>query len=241
MNRTLLKSDLRDVTTLVFTFLVPLVLLVALAKTYGSIPNGSGGNSIDLVSSNVVAFGIAYTGIFAGAMHLATWRENGMFQVLRAFPISTGAILLSQAAVGALLSLAQAVVILGLAATPLIGMHVSLVFPVGLLPLLLGYLVFFFIGVLLASLVPSVAAISLLSNLVVIPLGFAGGAMLPIAYLPTWVQTLAPYTPIYYLRQALYVPLISLGNWSDFGLGCLYLAVIGTVLYLVTRRVFVWR
>lgn len=241
LNRVLLKSDLRDITTLVTTFLVPAVLLIVLVRAFG---NAAPDPSIDYVSqiaTNVIGFGVAYVGIFSGALHLATWRENGMFQVLKAFPISTGMILTSQALVGALLMIAQVIVVFLLALTPWVGMKPGAFTAVGLIPLSLGYLLFYFVGVLLAIIFPSIAAVSMLSNLIIIPLGFTGGAIIPLEVLPNWVVALAPYTPIYHLRVALFKPVLDVGSWQDAGLGCLYLVGVTLGLYLITRKTFTWK
>ncbi|MEZ2122602.1 MULTISPECIES: ABC transporter permease [unclassified Corynebacterium] len=241
LNRVLLKSDLRDSTTLATTFLIPAVLLIVLVRAFGDAAPDPSMDYVSQIAANVIAFGVAYVGIFAGALHLATWRENGMFQVLKAFPISTGMILTSQAFVGALLMIAQVIVVFLLALTPWVGMNPEALAPVGLVPLFLGYLLFYFVGVLLAIVFPSIAAVSMLSNLIIIPLGFVGGAVMPLEVLPDWVVTLAPYTPIHHLRVALFKPVLDVGTWWDAGLGCLYLVGVTLVFYLITRKTFTWK
>ena len=91
LTRVLLRDDLRDWSTLIFTFIFPSVLLVVLILTIADRVPG-----MDLtgeISSNVIAFGASFVGIFSGASHLATWRENGMFTVMRTFPLSSRTVL----------------------------------------------------------------------------------------------------------------------------------------------------
>ena len=241
LNRILLKSDLRDVTTLIATFLIPAALLIALVRAFGDSAPDPSMDYVSQIATNVIAFGVAYAGIFAGAIHLATWRENGMFRVLRAFPISTGMILTSQALVGAALMFLQVIIVFLLALTPWVGMKPQTLAPLGLIPLFLGYLLFYFVGVLLAIIFPSIAAVSMLSSLIILPLGFIGGAILPLEILPDWAAKLAHYTPIYHLREALFKPVLNLGSWQNAGLGCLYLAGVTLALYLITRKTFTWK
>ncbi len=240
MSKVLLVCDLRDAPTLIFTFLVPAGLLIALVLSFGDMPSSSGGDSVNEVSSNVVAFGTAFVGIFAGASHLALWKENGMIRVLRAFPISTGTILLSQAAVGVMFAIAQAVLLVSIGVTPWLGMTPAITAPAALIPVVLGYLMFFFLGVLIGILVPSMAAVSMVAVLIVIPLGYAGGAMMPEEGLPDWLQTIAPYTPIYHTREAVTMPLVDVGTWGDAALGCLYLTGVSALLFLVVRSLMRW-
>lgn len=239
--RVLLRTDLRDVSTLIFTFLFPAGLLVALVLAFGDIPSADGGDSVNQVSANVVAFGIAFVGAFAGATHLALWRENGMFRVMRTFPISVGTVLMAQATVGVMLALAQSVFLVVVGVTPWLGMTLAGTAPIALLALVLGYLMFFFLGVLIGILVPSMAAVSMLATIIIIPLGFAGGAMMPLEGLPGWLQDIAPFTPIYHLREAVTVPLVGAGEWADAAIGGLYMIGAATILYFVVRSVFRWK
>lgn len=241
LSRVLLKTDLRDTSTIIMSFIFPLALLVVLVRAFGTMPELPGRDFVSPICVNVLGFGVAYVGIFAGALHIAQWRENGMVQVLRAFPLSTGSILLAQALVGACLALIQAILLIALAVTPWIGMELSPWAPLGIVPLALGYLTFYFLGVLLAVFVPSLAAVSMLANLIIIPLGYAGGAMMPIELLPRWVQNIAPYTPFFQMRVALSTPLIDLGTWGDAGLGCVYLLVASAILLPLAHRFFRWK
>lgn len=240
MSKVLLVCDLRDAPTLIFTFLVPAGLLIALVLSFGDIPSPSGGDSVNEVSSNVVAFGTSFVGIFAGASHLALWRENGMLRVLRAFPISTGTILMAQAFIGVMFAIAQAVLLVLIGVTPWLGMTPAITAPAAVIPVVLGYLMFFFLGVLIGILIPSMAAVSMVAIILVMPLGYAGGAMMPEDGLPDWVQTIAPYTPIYHIREAVTMPLVDVGSWEAVGLGCLYLVGVSAVLFLLVRSLMRW-
>lgn len=239
LSRVLLKYDLRDWSTLVFTFLFPVGLLIVLVFSMkDSVPG------VDLagpISANVLAFGVSFVGVFAGATHLALWRENGMFTVLRTFPIKAGTVIGAQAAVGVLFAVAQAVVLTVVAVTPWIGMSLASTVPLALVPLISGYLLFFMLGVLLGIVVPSMAGVSMVSVVVILPLGFIGGAMMPVEMLPNWVQAMAPFTPIYHLREAVQMPLIGEGTWSAAGLGLLYLVAVTLVLYGIVRSAMRWK
>ena len=203
LTNVLLRYDLRDWATLIFTFLFPAGLLVALVLTMGDSIEG-----MDLtgpISANVMAFGAAFVGIFAGATHLALWRENGMFVVLRSFPISSNTVIAAQATAGMIFLITQALALFGIAMA--LGMTPEATAPIALLPLILGFLLFFMLGVLVGIILPSMAGVSMAAVAIIIPLGMIGGAMMPIETLPSWAQTAAPYTPIYHMREAVTMPL----------------------------------
>lgn len=235
LTRVLLVCDLRDPATLIFTFLVPPALLVVLVLTIGRAVD-----AVNEVGANVLAFGTAFVGIYAGATHLAEWRANGMIRVLRSAPVSRGAVLGSQAAVGVGFALAQALLLVLVGSLPWLGMSVTVSAALAAPAVVLGYLVFFFLGVLLANWVPSMSAVSMLTTIVIMLLGFAGGAMMPLESLPGWVQAISPLTPLYHLRELISHPLIHVGDWPATWWAVVYLCVTSAGLYALVRSVMRW-
>ncbi|ROS45990.1 ABC transporter permease [Curtobacterium sp. PhB78] len=236
LSRVMFKADLRDFATLFFTFVFPAGLMIGLVLGLGELPSPDGGTSVDAVASNVIAFGVAFVAVFAGAQHIAAWRENGMFTVLRGAPVRPGGIIAAQAAVGGVFAVAQASLLVALAATPWLGMQLTATAPLALLGIVLGYFCFFGIGVVLANLVPSMAAVTMLSLVVVMALGIAGGAMMPLEFLPQWVQDLAPYTPVFHIREVMTQLLVGGAEWMHAGVSSLYLTGTGFVFFLIAFR-----
>lgn len=237
LTNVLLRYDLRDWATFIFTFLFPAGLLVALVLTMGDSIEG-----MDLtgpISANVMAFGAAFVGIFAGATHLALWRENGMFVVLRSFPISSNTVIAAQATAGMIFLITQALALFGIAMA--LGMTPEATAPIALLPLILGFLLFFMLGVLVGIILPSMAGVSMAAVAIIIPLGMIGGAMMPIETLPSWAQTAVPYTPIYHMREAVTMPLNGEGTWGDVGIGLGYLVAVTAILTLMAQRAMKWK
>ncbi|MGO3084635.1 ABC transporter permease [Ancrocorticia populi] len=232
LSRNLLKFDLRDWSTLIFTFIFPAALLIILVLTLGDAYDGM--NLTGPISANVIAFGAAFVGIYAGATHLALWRENGMFNVLRNFPLSSNTVLGAQATAGTVLLLVQALLLFVIAIV--MGTRPVATVPLALVPVILGYLLFFFLGVLLGIVVPSMAGVSMAATVIIIPLGMIGGAMMPMELMPDWVQTIGPFTPVYHMREAISMTLIGEGTWHDAGIGLGYLIGVGAVCGLLAQR-----
>ncbi|WP_058235481.1 ABC transporter permease [Devriesea agamarum] len=237
LTRVLLRYDIRDWSNMIFTFLVPAGLLVVLVLAFHEPVKG-----VDLtgpISANVLAFGAAFVGVFAGATHLALWRENGMLTVLRSFPISSNTVISAQAIAGVVMLLMQAAMLFIVAIV--MGMRPDHTAPLALLPMAFGYLLFFVFGVIIGVVIPSMAAVSMGAMLVVIPLGYVGGATIPVEALPLWVQMVAPYTPIYHIREAVTMLLIGEGSWLKVGIGIAYLVVMTAVLSLFAQRLMKWK
>lgn len=232
MTRLMLKFDLKDWSTIVFTFIFPVALLIVLNNSLdGTVP---GVSLTGPITANVIAFGSAFVGIYAGTTHLALWRENGMLNVLRNFPLSANTILRAQVTTGTIFLVAQALVlfVVGL----VLGMNPSGTAGLALIPTILGYGLFFFLGVLLAIAIPSMAGVSMAATILIIPMGFIGGAMMPIEMLPQWVQTIAPFTPLFHMREAIAMLLIHLGTWTDMAVGLAYLVGIGGLIGFAAEK-----
>ncbi len=232
LSKTMLKYDLRDWSTLFFTFAFPAALLFILTTTLKD--SAPGTDLTGSISANMIAFGAAFVGIYAGATHLALWRENGMFNVLRNFPLSSNTVLAAQASAGTLLLLGQILLLFVLAL--ILGVSPAATLPIAVIPAVFGYLLFFFVSVALGIFVPSMAGVSMAATFIIIPLGIIGGAMMPLEMLPDWAQSIAPYTPIYHMRESISMALINVGTWKEFGIGMVYLITVGFVLCLLSQR-----
>ena len=90
LTASLARTCMRDPVTLFFSFVFPPVLLLALGIGMGDLPGMNGHTLIDTIGPNVMGFGIAFVGMFAGAMNIAEWREKGVMRVLRSAPMSVG-------------------------------------------------------------------------------------------------------------------------------------------------------
>lgn len=236
LSRVMFTADLRDFATLFFTFVFPAGLLVGLVLGMGKLPSPSGGSSVNEISANVVAFGIAFVAVFAGAQHIAAWRENGMLNVLRSAPVGPEHVLAAQAVVGVILAIVQAAFLIVIAVTPWLGVQLVPTAPLAIVGVALGYFFFFGLGVILANLVPSMTAVTMLSLIVVIGLGLVGGAMMPLEYMPSWVQDIAPFTPVFHIREVLTYLLVGVGDWAQVGISGAYLLVVGAGLFFVARK-----
>lgn len=232
LSKTMLRYDLRDWTTLFFAFAFPAGFMIILAVAMkGSIPHV---NLTGDISANMMAFGAAFVGIYAGATHLALWRENGMFNVLRNFPLSSRTVLFAQASVGTLLLVVQILLLFVIAL--ILGVSPAATSPIAVIPLVLGYLLFFLAGVVLGILIPSMAGVAMVATFTIVPLGIIGGATAPLEMMPGWVQAIAPYTPIYHMREAVSMTLINVGTWRDFGIGMAYLIGVSALFGLLAQR-----
>ena len=224
LTASLARTCMRDPVTLFFSFVFPPVLLLALGIGMGDLPGMNGHTLIDTIGPNVMGFGIAFVGMFAGAMNIAEWREKGVMRVLRSAPMSVGSILASALTVAIVTALIQATWAV-----------------LSAVPVFLGTLFFYSLGVLVGLAVPTVSAVSLVVTLVVVPMGFASGAMMPLEVLPNWVQTLSDFLPLTYLLDSLRWSLTGVAEMKDALIGCGITAAAGLALFLTATRLMRWK
>ncbi len=227
---------LRDPATLFFVFLTPIALLLSdnyLARLAAS-PAAAGRAQCAAIS--LVILTVSLFSVFA---QLVSHREAGFFKRLLATPIQPlailFAILLRALLVG---SIAMCVILIvgffaGLPPLPAAPLQFAAAF-------LAGATAFFSYAFLLSSFVRRAQTALSIAVLLLQPLLFLSGIVIPIGLLPTAMARAAVFLPSYHLMQLL------LSGWngtlgSDGALAAL--AVLGATAVLCTliaRRTFTW-
>ncbi len=111
-----LKLFLRDPITLVFTLILPFLILIVMGEVFGR----QGGlsemyrnvNPMDYYAPAYVGIVMAAVGLVAIPVHIAGYRERGILRRLRASSLSTMSLLTSQLAVGALITVVSVAVLM---------------------------------------------------------------------------------------------------------------------------------
>lgn len=153
------KLFLRDPLTLAFTFGFPLITLFVLAEVFGN----STADRDEVVFRNIGAIDYyvpAYVALVAAAIglvslpvHLASYREHGIFRRFRASGISVTTVLAAEVAVAVVLTLLGSVLVAGAAAAVYRNEQPRSVVP-ALATLVVVTLTFAAIGILLGAVLP---------------------------------------------------------------------------------------
>jgi ABC-2 type transport system permease protein len=144
----------------------------------------------------VLAMVVLFSSIFS-AISIVWDREFGFLREMLVAPVSRTSLVVGKALGGASTSALQAVVLLVLG--PIIGVHLTVVKVLLLLPMLL--LVAFAmtsIGVALAAGMASLESFQVVMQLVMMPMFFLSGAIYPVTGLPAWLSVLTRLDPLTY-------------------------------------------
>jgi ABC-2 type transport system permease protein len=245
-----LRTFFRQRDAVVFTFALPIVIMVVLASVLANdaVPYATASQHL---AAGMIAGGIASTSFITLAVGITTDRENGSLRRLRGTPMPATSYFLGKIGLVLVLSTTEAVLMIAIAKVlfdlPLPrGGERWLTF--GWL-FLLGVTACSLLGVALTSLVRTTAGAAAMSNLVLIVLQFVSGVyVLPLRHLPAPLRGIGSLFPIKWLAQgfrSVFLPDVLAGDevagtW-EHGRTALVLAawcVGGLIVCLLTFR---WR
>ena len=168
---------------------------------FGVLLGGKGGPAAaSYMLAGYSVFGVMGVALFGFGVTVAMDREQGLLTLKRAQPMPPGAYLVAKMAM-AMLFAAIILLLLGTLAVGLAGVRLSLMRWLLLsATCLLGVLPFSALGLWLGTRVSGRGAPALI-NLIYLPMAFLSGLWVPLAMLPTILQTLAPAWPAYHLAQ----------------------------------------
>ncbi len=194
---------------------------------------------IDFMAPGILAQSVLFISIFYGIAII--WeRDLGIVHKFLATPTPRAALVLGKAVSAGVRSLAQAVIIFGLALV--MGVHINwnplAVLGVFLLALI-GAALFSTFSLIIACLVKTRERFMGIGQVLTMPLFFASNAIYPVAMMPAWLQIIARLNPLTYEVDGLRALMLA-GGSSVYGLGVdlAVLLMTTTVLVLIGARLY---
>ncbi len=215
----------------------PLLFLVAFGFGFGPIFQRAGeGNYIQFIAPGIIAMSIMFTAVFAG-IEVIWDKQFGFLKETLVAPVPRLQIVTGKVLGGATVALFQGFVVLAI--TLLVGFRpvswqMAALSPVYMF--LIG-LMFSAFGTAIASVFDDMQAFPLITNFLVMPMFFLGGALFPLSGLPGALETVARLDPFAYGIDGLHG---TLTVSAHFGLGtdALVLVVITAGLFAIGSWLF---
>jgi ABC-2 type transport system permease protein len=203
---------------------------------------GTAGGYFSYLSAGMLSFIILFTAAFAG-MSVVWDRRFGFLNKALSTPVGRGAIVTSKVLQSVIRSLIQATIVLIIAVA--LGMDTT---NFTILSIGGSFVILFLMAFGLSSLFVMLALRSAdwqtqmaMINLLNLPLLFASNAMLPVALMPAWLQTVVKVNPVSYANDA--VRQLLLGStstiaplWVDFGVLALFAGLLSALGILLSWR-----
>ncbi|MBL0158125.1 MAG: ABC transporter permease [Bryobacterales bacterium] len=231
-----LQLTIRDRLVLFFNYVMPLVFFIAFGEGFGA---STSTGAMAQVVTMVLMLGVLGTGFFGGGMRATAEREAGILRRFKVAPITPAPILVGSLFTGWIVFLPTVVFFLVIArlryGMPVPEHWLSLVVMVSA-----GVLAFRGIGLIIASVVNSMAESQVVIQLLYLPMLMLSGATIPLNILPDWLQSVAQFLPsthLYMGMQNILVREQSLAqNWVSL------FALVATMLIalLLSVKLFRW-
>jgi ABC-2 type transport system permease protein len=154
---------------------------------------------IQYIAPGLLGWSIASGATFGAALTLVSWRDKKLLRRLRLTPASTTAIAAARITVSLVIALAQLAVFLAIATTPYFGLKLTAYWWMAIPVVICGTLAFLSIGLLTGAVARTEQAATAMANLIILPMAFLGGAFVPLAFAPRWIQDVSYALPLRYL------------------------------------------
>ncbi len=238
--RAILRQEVRilrhEVDAIVVLLVMPLVLIPVLKDPIEA-GLAAEGEAVDGAQFVVIGQAVMFGFFLVTYMGFAVFREHGWntWDRVLAGPVSILQMIAGKMIPWMVIGAVQTVVILSLG---IIFWDLSI--PAGALPgivlLTVAYTVFLAaFAMLLIAFTDSIMLLQALANLSAVMLGAIGGAMVPYVLLPSWLQTISPVTPTYWLMRAYEDLLIDGASWTAALLPAAVVLVMAAVCGLLAR------
>jgi ABC-2 type transport system permease protein len=200
-----IRLTLRNPRALVFTFAVPLILIVLFSALNGNAEVDAYGEKIRFAQFYTPAIAIfslvtaCYTSLILG---ISTARDQGLLKRVRATPLPMG-IYLGSWVTGAMLTGIGAIVLLFCVSVPAFGVEITASkLPAAALTLVLGSACLASLGVAVASLVKDADQAMPVAQLTFLPVSFISGIWFPLDGAPNWLVNVSDFFPLSHIVTA---------------------------------------
>lgn len=195
---------------------------------------------IQYLAPGLLGWAIATGGAFGAAITLVTWRQNKLLRRLRLAPVSTASVVTARIGVSVAVALIQTFVFLLIARTPYYGLKLTPGWWMAIPVVVCGTLAFMSIGLLVGAVAKTQQAATSITNLIILPMAFLGGAFVPLDFAPPWLRGVSYVMPLRYVVTGMQdVMARGLGPASALpAIGALL--GFAAVLTLISVRVFRW-
>jgi imidazolonepropionase-like amidohydrolase/ABC-type multidrug transport system permease subunit len=232
--RITLKLAIREKAVLFFNFVFPLIFFFGFGQAFGA---QSG--AITRVVTMVLVIGMLGSGLFGAGIRAVAEREANILRRYKVAPITAAPLLVASMVTGWLLYMPAVLMVLGLA-----HFYYHMPFPDRWFSLLvlvtLGTLALRALGLIIASVVNSVAESNILIQLMYMPMLFLSGATFPITELPIWAQIVSQFLPASYLYAGVQGIVLRHESIGQNAVSALALIVAMLVAMLISVKLFRW-
>jgi ABC-2 type transport system permease protein len=239
LTKAMTVMHLRNRSTLFWNLAFPVFLLLIYSQIFGSMDVGGTG-FMAWVVPGLVVFNILTFGLLSSGTLMVNMRERGVLRRLEASPVPAGQLVGSYLLVNVLIAMLQSTIIVVFAAlvfrTPL-----TLTGTLCALPMVvLGVLTFVALGQVISGVAATAGVAVAIGQILNFSQMFITDMIMPMTFMPEWIQKIAPYLPAYAMVQLVRPPLLDGSVSPDLWRNLLVMVGYTVVAGLVAARLFRW-
>ena len=239
LTKAMTLMHVRNRSTLFWNLAFPVFLLVIYSQIFGNMDVGNTGFMTWVVPGilvlNILAFGLISSGTV-----MVNMREKGVLRRLQASPMPAGQLVGSYLLVNLLIALLQSIIIIVFAAlvfkTPL-----TIAGSLWALPMIvMGILTFVALGQMISGVAATAGTAVAIGQILNFSQMFVTDMIMPMDFMPAWIQKVAPYLPAYALVQLVRPPLVDGNLGADLWPNLLVMGGYAIGAGLIAARLFRW-
>ena len=239
ITKAMLLIHLRNRATLFWNLVFPVFTLLIYSQIFGKSTVGDE-DYMPWVVPGMVVFNIVAFGLLGSGTIMVNMREKGVLRRLQASPIPPGQLVGSYLLVNVLIGLLQSTIIIAFSAlvfrVPLTVAGLLRAFPM----IVTGIVTCVALGQVISGVAPTAGAAVAIGQIVNFSQMFITDTVMPMAFMPEWIQNVAPYLPAYAVVQLVRPPLMD-GTFSpELWSNLLVVAVYTLVAGVAAARLFRW-
>jgi ABC-2 type transport system permease protein len=230
---------IRNRSTLFWNLAFPVFLLIIYSQIFGAMDVG-GTDFMTWVVPGVVVLNVLTFGLLSSGTLMVNMREKGILRRLQASPVPAGQLVGSYLLVNVLIALLQSAIILFFAALvfriPLTLLSALRAFPM----IVLGILAFVAQGQVISGVAATAGVAVAVGQILNFTQMFITDMIMPMDFMPEWIQKVAPYLPAYATVQLVRPPLVDGHLSPDLWPNLLVMVAYTIVAGIVAARLFRW-
>ena len=198
-----LKMFYRRPEQLALTFSMPAVICVLLGSIFSEEVPGTGTSMGAIIAASMLAYGILSTSFINLGVSIAADRETGALRRLRGTPATASSYFIGKIMLVAIVSLAEAVILLAVGVfifqlrlpSDVFGWFtLAWVFVLGIVSCSL-------LGIFVSNLASNALSAAVITNGPAVGLQFLSGTYVPLMVLPTWMLIVGSFFPVKWMAQ----------------------------------------
>ncbi len=238
--RTELKISIRHMDGIFFGIFFPVGIALLLGAIYGGNPAYEGANYTMLQQSfgAFATVGICATGLMGLPLVLADYRHKKILKRYKVTPVSPAMLLVIQVMISLLIAVVSAI-LTSLVSVIIFGYTMPGSLPKFVLSFLLLTVTIYSLGMLIASLAPSIKVANLVCTLLYFPMLFLSGATVPFEIMPKVLQTISNIFPMTQGIKLLKNTSLGLSS-GDMLIQIIIMAVVSIICIALSIKFFKW-